>query len=126
MPDRFKAIPNGKRDIKMLSTVLDRVVQDLCCTFPVEKLESIKRMLPHMRYKTHFGMSASNMGDDECVIQSQDLVVITKFAHEQCKICIDQNCRRCKLGKVLDRVCMHDRNDGSWAYVDFDQLREHG
>lgn len=122
MPDRFKAIPNGKRDIRMLITVLDRIVQDLCCTYPTEKLISIKRMLPHMKYKTQFGATASQIGKDECIIQSQDLDVIAKYAHEQCKLCIDQNCRRCKLGRVLDRVYTYDRGDDSWAYVDVDSL----
>lgn len=122
MPDRFKAIPNGKRDIRMLITVLDRVVQDLCCTYPTEKLVSIKRMLPHMKYKTQFGATVSQIGKDECIIQSQDLDVIANYAHEQCKLCIEQNCRRCKLGKVLDKVYTHDRGDSSWAYVDIEQM----
>ena len=87
MPERFKAIPNGKRDIRLLITVLDRIVQDLANTYPTE---------------------------------SEDLDVIAKYAHEQCKLCIEQNCRRCKLGKVFDRVYTYDRGEDSWAYVDIE------
>ena len=123
MPARFKAIPNGKRDIRLLITVLDRLVQDLCCTYPIEKLDSIKRMLPHMRYKTHFGASASHMGEDECVIRTSELETLANNAHEQCKLCVEQNCRKCKLGKVLDSVCVYDRDDRSWANVDFDAIK---
>lgn len=122
MPARFAAIPHGKRNIKMMMAVLDDLVQDLCCTLPTEKLVSIKRMLPHMRYKVHFGATVSQIGKDECIIQSPDLDILARNAHEQCKLCIDQNCRKCKLGKVFDRVYTHDRgDDGSWAYVSFEE-----
>lgn len=123
MPARFEAIPHGKRDIRMMTTVLDKVVQELCCTFPAEKLISIQRMLPHMQYKTHFGASASQIGEDECIIHLPDLDTLAAYAHEQCKLCIDQNCRRCKLGKTLDRVFTYDRGNDTWAYVDIGQMR---
>lgn len=122
MPSRFEAIPYGKRDIRMLSVRLDKIVDDLCCTYPVEKLISIRRMLPHMSYKTHFGATASQIDEDECIIHYPDLDILAKYAHEQCKICIDQNCRRCKLGKVLDRVYTYDREESSWAYVDIENM----
>lgn len=124
MPNRFAVIPNGNRNIKMMMAVLDNTVQDLCCTLPTEKLVSIKRMLPHMHYKVHFGATVSQIGKDECIIQSQDLDVITQYAHEQCKFCVDQNCRKCKLGKVFDRIYTHDRgDDGSWAYVNLEWMQ---
>lgn len=124
MENRFRAVPNGWRDIKMLQKRLDSLISDLCNTYPLEKLVSIQRMLPHMKYKVQCGVAASNLKDDENLIASDDLDTISIYAHEQCKLCIDQDCSKCKLGRTFDRIFMHDRDGGSWAHVDFDRLRD--
>ena len=124
MENRIRAVPNGWRDVKMICSRLDRLVNDLCQTYPLEKLVSIRRMLPHMKYKVQCGVAASNLKEDENLIASDDLDTITIYAHEQCKLCIDQDCSKCKLGRTFDRIFMHDRDDGSWAHVDFDKLKE--
>ena len=124
MENRIRAVPNGWRDIKMICARLDSLVNDLCQTYPLEKLVSIRRMLPHMKYKVQCGVAASNLKEDENLIASDDLDTISIYAHEQCKMCIDQDCSKCKLGKTFDRIFMHDRDDGSWAHVDFDRLRD--
>ena len=124
MENRIRAVPNGWRDIKMLQKRLDSLISDLCNTYPLEKLVSIRRMLPHMKYKVQCGVAASNLKEDENLIASDDLDTISIYAHEQCKICIDQDCSKCKLGRTFDRIFMHDRDDGSWAHVDFDRLRD--
>lgn len=124
MENRIRSVPNGWRDIKLVCVKLDHLVNDLCQTYPLEKLVSIRRMLPHMKYKVQCGVAASNLNEDENLIASDDLDTIAIFAHEQCKLCIEQNCSKCKLGKTFDRIFMYDRDDGSWAHVDFDRLRD--
>lgn len=123
MENRIRAVPNGWRDVRLLCKVIDRVVNDLCLTYPPEKLQSIRRMLPHMRYKVQCGISASNLRDDENLIAADDLDTITLYAHEQCKLCIDQDCSKCKLGKTFDRIFMRDREDGSWSHIDFEAMK---
>lgn len=123
MENRFRAVPNGWRDIKMIQTRLDSLISDLCETYPLEKLVSIQRMLPHMKYKVQCGVAASNLKEDENLIASDDLDTISIYAHEQCKLCIDQDCSKCKLGRTFDRIFMHDRDDGSWAHVELDRLK---
>ena len=123
MENRIRAIPNGWRDIKMIEKRLDNLISDLCETYPLEKLISIRRMLPHMKYKVQCGVAASSLKDDENLIASDDLDTISIYAHEQCKLCIDQDCSKCKLGRTFDRIFMHDRDGGSWAHVDFDRLK---
>ena len=125
MENRIRAIPNGWRDIKMIEKRLDNLISDLCETYPLEKLISIRRMLPHMKYKVQCGVAASSLKDDENLIASDDLDTISIYAHEQCKLCIDQDCSKCKLGRTFDRIFMHDRDGGSWAHVDFDRLKEY-
>ena len=124
MENRFRAVPNGWRDIRMLQKRLDSLISDLCNTYPLEKLVSIRRMLPHMKYKVQCGVAASNLREDENLIASDDLDTISIYAHEQCKLCIDQDCSRCRLGRTFDRIFMYDRDEGSWANVDFDRMRD--
>ena len=124
MENRIRAVPNGWRDVKMICSRLDHLVNDLCQTYPLEKMVSIQRMLPHMKYKVQCGVTASNLKEDENLIASDDLDTISIYAHEQCKLCIDQDCSKCKLGRTFDRIFMHDRDDGSWAHVDFDRMKE--
>ncbi len=121
---RFKAVPNGWRNIRMIETVLGNMIDDLLLTYPIEKLCSMQRMMPHMKFRLSCGVSASKVREDECIIDQKDLHTLSVFAHEQCKLCVDQNCGRCKLGKVFDGILCDDRDDRSWANVDIDVLNE--
>lgn len=118
---RFKAVPGGWRDANMLLSVLSKLIDNTLLTFPVDKLVSMERMRPHMKYKVQCGVSASKMNDDECIVTDNDLDVLTSFAHENCKLCVEHNCNRCPLGKTLDRTLALDRDGGSWAFIDFER-----
>lgn len=120
MERRFRAIPNGWRNIRMIETVLGNMIDDLLQTYPLEKLVSMQRMLPHMKYKVQCGASASKLDNDECIIAEKDLNVLSIFAHEHCKMCFEQDCNRCKLGKVLDGILTDDRDGRSWACIDIE------
>ena len=118
MEKRFRAVPHGWRNLRMLEAVLSNLIDDILQTFPVEKLVSMQRMLPHMKYKLQCGATASKLNDDECIIAEKDLDILTSYAHEQCKLCVEENCNRCPLGKVLDGIVCDDRDGRSWANID--------
>lgn len=118
MERRFRAIPNGWRNLRMIESVYEKLIDDLLQTYPLEKLISMERMMPHMKYKVTCGVQPSKMGDDECIITENNLNTLCLAAHEQCKLCFDNNCKRCKLGKVLDNILCYDREDRSWANID--------
>ena len=120
MERRFRAIPNGWRNIRMLEKVLSNTLDDLLPTYPVEKLISMQRMMPHMRFQLHCGVSASKLRSEDCIIEQKDLHMLSVHAHEQCKLCVDQDCGRCKLGKVFDKILCEDRDGRSWANVNID------
>lgn len=120
MERRFRAIPYGWRNIRMVESVLGKLIDDLLQTYPIEKLCSMQRMMPHMTFRLHCGVSASKMNEDECIVAEKDLDTLSVFAHEQCKLCIEQNCDRCKLGKVLDSIITDDRDGRSWANIDIE------
>lgn len=118
---RFRAIPNGWRNLRLCRTLLDRLADDLVMTVPPEKLPGMMRMVKHMKYKVVCGPEASQMNTDECVIREVDLNALCKAAHEKCEMCIDGNCSTCALGKTFDAVMMYDRDGGSWSNVNFNR-----
>lgn len=115
MYKRVKAIPNGWRDLRMVKTVINRLVDDLLVTFPYEKLVSMQKMLPHMRYKTYFGAQVSKLDRDDCIISTDRLNVLAQAAHDRCKICFDGDCKRCALGKAFDGIYCKDREGSRWS-----------
>ena len=119
MEKRFRSIPNGWRDLKCIIAQFNKLMDNVMMTVPLEKLISIQRMLPKMQFKVYSGAQASDYGGDECLISLHEMDVMCWHAHEQCKLCIDQNCNQCELGKVLDSVMTYDRDGRSWANVSF-------
>ena len=117
----MRAIPNGWRDLRLCRTLLDKLVVNLVGTLQPEKLKAMKRMLPRMKFKVICGTHATKTQDDETILASEDLDALVRFAHEaNCKMCMETNCRACKLGKALDSVLTYDRNESSWAAIDID------
>lgn len=118
MEKRFRAVPYGWRKLRWMEAVLSNLIDDILQTFPIEKLVSMQRMLPHMKYKLQCGATASKLNDDECIIAEKDLDTLSYYAHEQCKLCVEENCNRCPLGKVLDGIVCDDRDGRSWSNID--------
>lgn len=119
---RIKAVPNGYRNARLIFVLLNNLIDDVLLTFPAEKLESMQRMLPHMKFKILCGVSASKVDNDSVVISEKNLDTLVLAAHDgKCKLCIEQNCSRCALGKALDGLCCYDREDGSWATIDIEK-----
>lgn len=124
MEARFRAIPNGWRDLKMIISRLDKLIDGLMATVPVEKLSSMQRMLPHMKFKLLCGIQASTMGEDDCIISLVEANTLARYAHEQCKFCINGSCSQCPLGKVLDSILSYERDGTSWSLISLDAISE--
>lgn len=120
MERRARAIPGGWRDMRLIGTLLDKLVVNLVGTLQPEKLASMRRMLPKMHYKVVCGTEATSTLPDEVVLAYDDLNTLVRYAHETCKLCVggNENCRACALGKTLDRVMLRDRGDEGWCMID--------
>lgn len=121
---RIKAIANGKRDMRMIQSVLDKLLVNILRTMPEEKLEAINRMAHRMHYSITFGTQASKIGTDEVLLTKKQMDTIAWYAHEHCGFCTNTECSKCALGKTFDRILAIDRDDRSWAFVDFDEMKE--
>ena len=119
MEHRFRAVPGGWRDLKMLISVLDSLVDRVLMTVPVDKLAGIRRMIPGMLYKTYYARPAS-VEKDQTLILNEQLDILCDYAHEQCKLCDRKSCGGCKLGKVFDSILTYDRDGRTWATIDIE------
>lgn len=124
MERRARAIPGGWRDLRLIRTLLDKLVVNLVGTLQPEKLASMKRMLPRMHYKVVCGTEATATLPDEVVLAHEDLDTLVRYAHESCKLCMGANCRSCPLGRALDRVMLRDRGDACWGMMDLGEAED--
>ena len=121
MERRVRAIPDGWRRLRLCRTLLDTLVVDMVGTLQPEKIASMRRMLPKMRFRVLCGPTATKPEPDEVTLVMHDLNVLVHYAHEaNCKMCVEPHCRRCQLGKTLDSIVTYDRNESSWSAVDLD------
>lgn len=124
MAKQISIIPNGKRDYKMLLVVGKKLAQNICDTVPEDKRDAIKRQAKHSQFDIQLKPRLSMVEKTEVVVDAKEMNTVIYYAHEQCKMCFDQDCKRCKLGKTLDRMLTYDREGVSWASVDLSCLNE--
>lgn len=121
---RVKAMPNGWRDLRMIRVTLERLMDDLMWTVPLEKLVGLKRDMPRCRFDIRFGPVASQArAPHEMIVDREDLRALIRSAHgERCRLCMKDGkaCGRCDLGRALDRLCMQDRDGGSWSMTEIE------
>lgn len=119
MEKRFRAIPNGWRDLRCTISILTKLCGELMRTVPPEKLGNLQLMSRRMKFKLIIGPQATKTEEDECVVTMKDLHTLAMCSYEQCKLCNNwEKCNQCPLGQTLDRVLMYDRNGQSWATAD--------
>lgn len=117
---RVKAIPGGLRDLKMLRAKIAHLADDIAWTIPKEKVVGFMRTLRRMKYNVQQGPIASKpKGDNQEIITTEELDELVASAWEhRCKLCIEGNCDRCELGRVLDNLVSQDRDGRSWSMMD--------
>lgn len=118
MKKRLKLLPHGWRDLRMLTTVLEHLCEDLKWTFEPEKREHIIRNGDRIQHKLVFGPSATPENDDY-LMSKQDMGVLIYAASKQCELCLGspQDCRQCTLGRTMDRTSFVSRQDRAWWEV---------
>lgn len=117
---RFKTLPNGWRDLRMLASVITRLTDKIQWTVPKEKRVGFETSARRCRFVVMQGpLAAKPKPDEQEIITTHDLETLVDSAWEwRCRVCIDGVCSRCDLGRVLDSVVAKDRDGGSWATID--------
>lgn len=120
---RAKLVPGGWRDVRLLRSKMQNLMQCLIHTFEPEKQHSISKQMHHLRIKTVIGPEAHK--DPELfVLPINDLALLIHASTQECKLlmCPSGDCARCRLGKVLDSASFVSRGDRAWWEV-FEQAR---
>ena len=118
--ERMRLLPNGWRDLRMVRAALRRLTDAIQWTVPMEKRVGLERTASRCRFMVMQGPLASKPKNDEDeVITTHELDELVSSAWEgRCQMCVDGQCDRCDLGKVLDSVVAIDRAGGCWGTMD--------
>lgn len=123
---RCRAVPGGWRDLRMIRVKLERLMDDLMWTVPIDKLVGLHRDMPRFRYDVVLAPLASReTKPTEMIVDRRDVKALIREAHgARCRLCLEdgRRCGRCDLGRVLDRLCMTDRDGRSWSMTEVDGL----
>lgn len=119
MEKRFRSIPNGWRDLKMLEARARTFADEALYTVPAHKLEVIKRTLPMMKFKIQTVPQAVKIEKGYVVVPTDDIELFCQIAHDHCILCDHPNdCKRCDIGKLLDKHVLYERGNSSWCDID--------
>ncbi len=116
---RISSAKGTKRQIRLAEVMVHKVLDALLDTIPIEKLLSVKRMLPRLRHRIFFNGDAG-ISQKECLpIPAVMVDTLANKAHEACLFCTN-DCNKCELGNAFDSIMAHTRrHNESWAYIDF-------
>ena len=119
MEKRLRMIPNGWRDMCLITATLDKLVDKVLDTVTTEKLYTLKALIPDTRVHITYTRQIGKHKDEITGIHEKDLDLLTAVAHDGvCKLC-DGNCDRCDLGKVFDKFLYTGRRKGeSYSFMD--------
>ena len=121
---RVKSIPGGWRDLKLCRTLLKKLADNMVRTLQPEKREMLNLTTGRMYFKVWCGQEAVRTAPDEVILLAKELTTLVEYAHENtCRMCMETNCRACKLGKTLDGVLSMDRGDRSWSAIDLSEAK---
>jgi hypothetical protein len=113
--ERMRLVRNGYRDYKGALSALMRLMRAMSETIEPDKRRQLRKHAEHVRIKLAYGPEASR--DPEMhLVMTEDFGVILHAAGEQCKLCMEDGsaCRRCQLGRALDRASYVSREGRAW------------
>lgn len=125
MEKRIRMIPGGWRDLKLIRAKTGNLLRMLSGTFEPEKAKQIIKMGQSVRMKLEFNKQVVR-DMDMFLVETDEMGVLITFASYHCKLqmCEPHMCRRCQLGKVMDKLSWVSREDRAWWEVFESKLRE--
>ena len=117
---RMRLLPNGWRDLRMIQARLAKLTDAIQWTVPKEKRVGFARTAQRCRYIVMQGpLAVKPKPNEEEIITTKELDELVSSAWEgRCRMCVDGNCDRCDLGRVLDGLVAQDRAGGCWGTMD--------
>ncbi|MBQ7885514.1 MAG: hypothetical protein IJ313_01320 [Clostridia bacterium] len=122
---RCHMVPGGWRDLKMIIKKTDGLIRMLGGTFEPEKARQIRRMGQSLRVKLEFNRQVVRE-NDMILVDMDELGVLIVAASQECKLrmCEPSECRKCQLGRTLDKLSWVSRDGRAWWEVFEAKMRE--
>lgn len=111
--------------MRLMKSKLANLLLGLGGTFEPEKARQIKRMGQSVRIDLKFHKQAVRDAD-MILVDMEELGVLITAASEMCKLrmCEPHECRKCQLGRTLDKLSWVSRENRAWWEVFEAKLRE--
>jgi hypothetical protein len=118
MEKRIRMLPNGWRDFRLVQSRMGDLVRMIGGTFEPEKARQIARMGQTVQLKLEFNRQAVRE-KEMMLIETEEACALITAAQEACKLrmCDPQECRKCELGRVMDRLSWLSRGNRAWWEV---------
>lgn len=118
LKDRTRMIPGGWLDLRLIRTKMEELMLSLLHTFEPDKQRQISKQMHYIRLKTVFCREASK-DPEMMMLETEDVATTVHAAGQECMIrmCPASECKRCQLGRALDRASFVSRGDAAWWEV---------
>lgn len=109
---RVRSIPNGWRDLRMMTAVMKKLKVNLYLTFPEEQRRTFEKTLSAQEFQ----ISAPRLSKDPTFVYMDldDAKLLMRHAIlNECTYChkSKQDARKCELRKAIDRWSIHDMEE---------------
>ena len=111
-----RRVPNGWRDLKMVSSRLNKLVENLLDTLPTKQLET---MIAQMRI-SHLRIVTNDVGqsdESKWLVPREDLTaLVTEIVDEKCLLCDRDDWYNCKIRRIVKDLPVDVQNvpNGCW------------
>lgn len=111
-----RRVPNGWRDLRMVQSKLDKLVESVLNTIPVEQLET---MIAQMRI-SHLRIVTNDVGksdESKWLVPRDELTeLVAAVVDEKCLMCDKTDWYSCKLRRIISDLPVDVKNvpNGCW------------
>lgn len=98
-----RRVPNGYRDIKLIMSVLEKLLIKMLDTIPAEQLQTIRRQMEMSEIRVATKNYAARKNDD-WVLSRDDIGALVTAAASNCMLCDNKSGAGCGLSRLMDEL----------------------
>lgn len=111
-----RRVPNGWRDLRMVQSKTDKLIESVLNTIPVEQLDTMiaQMRISHLRIVTN---DAGKSDESKWLVPRDELTeLVAAVVDEKCLMCDKHDWFNCKLWKIISDLPVDVKNvpNGCW------------